>query len=109
MPKSEDEDGEIDHSLSGQEKTPEMSEHDRRIHRQLLRNRNIKPSNHLAERMRKPIGKDIKKPLFSKTKLRNNAGKGVTSVGELIQGASQSQGFKMSDKAKRLLQLGGYE
>lgn len=89
--------------------TPEESEHQRRIHRQLLRkNMKIKPNHSLAVRLRE----QKERPKRSNSVMKRGMpkmGKGINSVEQLLVNAIGSKDFNVSQKAQRILQLGGYE
>lgn len=109
MPKYDEDAGQ---SPSGQEEKPkqmtnEEAEHQRRIHRQILRKRGIKSNNMLAERLRNKSENDIKRPMARKVSAKHGKGKSVDTIEQLVSNASRVSNFKVSEKAKRILQLGG--
>jgi len=106
-----DEEGDQDGQPSGHESPdPELTEADRRRHRQLMRNRNIKPNAKLAERQRSQVEVPKHKKLpFKKGVPKMGKGDSVDNMNSLLYNAAKSREFKLSDKAKRIMQLGGYK
>ena len=87
-----------------------ITEEERRRHRQALRKNKIKPNKMLAERLRKEVvevdTRNAGKPFFRKASPESSGGgKGLNSIVDLIR-SGQSSGIKVTQRAKRLAQLG---